>query len=228
MDGNSFDALAKSWSAGPSRRALLRGIAGGVSAGLLAAVRVHSVAAACTQYGRACGSNDACCSGNCERGKCACASGKTRCGGRCVDLRSNETHCGACDRPCPEGKQCRHGVCTCSPFGAACRDNTSCCSGNCVGGACACRAIHTRCGKRCVDLRWDIENCGACGQACPRSNDIGLTRVCRAGTCVCTPGTADCGGNGICVDLNNDPANCGACGRSCPSSAVCRQGVCAG
>jgi hypothetical protein len=199
-----------------------QGIGRGIGAGLLAGRGMKPVAAACAQYGRACGSGDECCSENCLEGKCA-----SRFGGRCVDLLTSEAHCSACDTPCPDDRTCRYGHCTCAPYGGTCReDHNGCCSGNCVEGKCDCRPIHTRCGKRCVDLRWDINNCGECGRACPQSRDLGLTRVCRAGTCVCTPGTADCGGNGICVDLNNDSDNCGTCGRACTDGAVCRQGAC--
>jgi hypothetical protein len=227
MDGPRFDALAKAWSTTRPRRSLLKGLAGSIGAGLLAARGVKRAAAACTQYGRACGRHGDCCSENCVDGTCACRTGKTRCGDRCVDLLSNESHCSACDTPCPDDRTCRNGHCTCAPYGTACReDQNGCCSGTCVEGKCACRTIHTRCGKRCVDLRWDIDNCGECGRACPQSRDFGLTRVCRAGECVCSPGSVDCGGTGYCNDLNNDPAKCGKCGRACTGGAVCRQGEC--
>ena len=81
MDVLQFDALAKAWSITPHRRALLKGLTRGAGVGLLAALGVKPAAAACTQYGRTCRTNDACCSENCADGACACRVSKTRCGG---------------------------------------------------------------------------------------------------------------------------------------------------
>lgn len=33
------------------------------------------------------------------------------CNGKCVDLRSDETHCGICDNPCSTGETCLSGTC---------------------------------------------------------------------------------------------------------------------
>jgi hypothetical protein len=225
MDGREFDLLARIFASSPVRRTLLRGLTAGLAGHLIVSVG-RSAAANCKPYGRGCGGNGDCCSESCIDGRCACRVGKSRCGPRCVDLRFDESHCGSCDTPCPEDLICRDGRCGCANFGATCHGDATCCSQNCVEGRCACRPIHTRCGNRCVDLRWDLGNCGTCGRACPQSQDLGLTRVCRAGACVCTPGTADCAGNGYCVDLNSDPANCGRCGKACATGERCDQGVC--
>jgi hypothetical protein len=179
MDGLLFDALAKAWSTTPHRRALLKRLAGGIGAGLLVARGVKPAAAACTQYGRACGSASECCSENSVEGKCVCRVGKTRCGKRCVDLRNNENHCGACDTPCPEDQQCRDGQCGCAQYGTACKDDDTCCSTQCVAGTCACAAGKSRCDTRCVDLRFNESNCRECGRTC------GKDARCRDGWCVC-------------------------------------------
>src|SRR5204863_9626401 len=74
-----------------------------------------------------------------------------------------------------------------------------------------------RSGGRCVDLRTDSANCGACGN--------GLT--CQNGACmmpVCPNGTLPC--NGQCVDVSTDPANCGGCGALCAPSFICAGGKC--
>ena len=236
MDGSRFDALARAWSTTRPRRALLKGLAGGIGAGLLAAGGVKPAAAACTQYGRACGSGNECCSENCVEGKCACRDDKTRCGTRCVDLRYNESHCGACDRPCPEGQACRNGECGCAQYGAACKGDDTCCSKNCVDGACACAAGKTRCGTRCVDLRDNENHCGACGRTC------GPDVRCRDGTCACPPDWVVCDGIGcvepeVCPDLQRfETATCRCeclprmivCNGSCclPDQEVCHDGVC--
>jgi hypothetical protein len=231
MDGPRFDALAKAWSTTRPRRSLLKGLAGSIGAGLLAARGVKRAAAACTQYGRACGRHGDCCSENCVDGTCACRTGKTRCGKRCVDLRNNETHCGACDTPCPEDQQCRDGQCGCSQYGAACKGDETCCSKNCVDGKCACPKGRTRCGKRCVNTATDEANCGKCGNAC------GDTSECVKGTC--TRGAAceqdgECA-SGICCWGECAPAGSRRCdgnfevccgpGRECCETHCCPEGT---
>ncbi len=67
--------------------------------------------------------------------------GMTLCGSRCVDLASDATSCGSCDRMCARGAACIDAVCVCDP------------------GALACDG-------RCVDPMTDPRNCGSCGEAC--------------------------------------------------------------
>ena len=64
--------------------------------------------------GRECG-DDACggscgdCSGDtfcAAGGQCLCPEESTRCGESCVDLRSDQSNCGACDHTCAEGVEC--------------------------------------------------------------------------------------------------------------------------
>jgi hypothetical protein len=40
-----------------------------------------------------------------------CSEGQTRCGERCVNLRTNERHCGSCSNRCAEGQECVNGEC---------------------------------------------------------------------------------------------------------------------
>jgi Stigma-specific protein, Stig1 len=40
-----------------------------------------------------------------------CASTQTCCGGRCVNLNRSERHCGSCSNRCEEGSECVDGVC---------------------------------------------------------------------------------------------------------------------
>lgn len=47
----------------------------------------------------------------CEAGSCVCADGLTDCGD-CVDVQSDDAHCGACGVACGAGEQCIAGACT--------------------------------------------------------------------------------------------------------------------
>lgn len=59
----------------------------------------------------------------------------------CVDTNSDESHCGACNRPCRSDQICHNSSCTCS-------------------------GQTTECNGACVDYQTDEENCGSCGNAC--------------------------------------------------------------
>jgi Stigma-specific protein, Stig1 len=117
-----------------------------------------------------------------------------------------------------------------------CRGST-CCLSNGIGTCCApdqicdrgvCRfdcptAGQTNCRGECVDLKTDVRNCGACGNACA------VGTACDNGRCTnpcrdCLPNETCCGLLGICADLNTDPRNCGACGNVCPAGATCVAG----
>jgi Stigma-specific protein, Stig1 len=74
-----------------------------------------------------------------------------------------------------------------------------------------CQAGFTNCRGKCVDLRGDNNNCGACATTCPNAT------VCRGGTCVC-PTAGETYVGGVCYDLANDPLNCGSVGEICPGS----------
>lgn len=47
---------------------------------------------------------------DCVQGSCTCAIGHTTCGNECVDLQTNNLHCGACGHSC-DGGACTAGVC---------------------------------------------------------------------------------------------------------------------
>jgi hypothetical protein len=83
-----------------------------------------------------------------------------------------------------------------------------------------CGANKEACGKQCVDLATDVENCGACGKACTG------TQVCTAGKCAaqCPAGELMCGS--ACVNAKTDNKNCGKCGTTCKAGEVCWGGAC--
>jgi hypothetical protein len=246
MDGQRFDALARSFGRRRSRRAVVRGVAGGtVAAGLgLALGGVRPAAAG----------------GGCDEGL-------TDCSGVCVDLATDMDHCGACDAVCESGLvvvNCIAGVCSrvscpaalpmyCGELGendpnyvdncvdpATDPNNCGACgnvceSGECADGACVqdeeCEAGLTDCGGVCVDLATDMDNCGACGEIC-ESSLVGV--ACLAGECVrvsCPAALPLSCGDPIrpveehCFDPDTDPNHCGECFNEC-ASGVCDGGVC--
>jgi hypothetical protein len=115
-------------------------------------------------------------------------------------------HCGACFQACDS----THGRASCS---------LSLCSIACDSGFADCNG---RPDDGCeIDLRSDLNHCGACGQTCP----AGAT--CSNGACLCPSGSLPC--EGQCVNVTENPLNCGACGVSCSgphSSQVCQNGSC--
>ncbi len=94
---------------------------------------------------------------------------------------------------------------------------SACSSDECPSGT-------TDCNGTCVALSSDVNNCGACGNAC------GADEVCALGTCMdtgttgCPVNLTDC--NGTCVDTDADAANCGSCGNACTGGLVCAAGLC--
>jgi hypothetical protein len=170
----------------------------------------------CGACGIACGAGE-----TCQQGACAasttnapalvCDAGLTDCGGTCVDLQTNDFHCGGCMLGCAGDQTCQ--------------------GGTCVANAPVCDAGLTDCGGgTCVDLQNDPNNCGACGTICP-SGQCGLSTCVESvgpapGVVPCPEGQTMCGDT--CVDLNSDLFNCAVCGKSCNvgKSPSCQGGVC--
>jgi hypothetical protein len=69
----------------------------------------------------------------------------TVCGDACVNLSSDRSHCGGCDRPCAGQDPC-------------------------LGGVCGCLAPLSACDGACYDLTTDRTHCGACDNVCPLGN----------------------------------------------------------
>jgi len=138
---------------------------------------------------RNCGTDAAAACGNvcpltndvCDAGTCTCpATLPDTCGSTCVDLASDESHCGACPTTCATGATCTSGVCQC-PTG------------------------QSVCDGACVNRSTDEAHCGTCGWVCAS----GATCTTGACTCpseqplVCgVPGAGGscCAGDGCCGD----------------------------
>ena len=95
-----------------------------------------------------------------------------------------------------------------------------------------CKKPKAKCGKKCINLKTDAQNCGICGKKC------GAGQTCSNGNCVgggCGPGLRDCGAAGCrecCNSTDCCPSgrpNCleadGNRARTCTAAGVC---ACAG
>ena len=90
-----------------------------------------------------------------------------------------------------------------------------------------------------VNLKNDIDHCGACQTPCPQPpRRMHGSYLCDEGQCrfVCAPLWADCNGtpdartpdadDGCETSIQDDPANCGACRKACEAGVVCWKGAC--
>lgn len=144
----------------------------------------------------------------------ACAPAEECCDGACVVLEGDENNCGTCGNTCSSfgtvSSNCIEGVC-----GETCADGKENCNENPNDG---CES----------DSSTDLDNCGACGNAC------GSNETCDLGACVCDSATtptitacSDGAGGELCADTATDMLNCGGCGTECNSDTdVCIDGAC--
>ncbi|MDF3038193.1 MAG: Tryptophan synthase alpha chain [Thermomicrobiales bacterium] len=173
-----------------------------------------------------------CASGVCEGGFCAtlgCAPGLVACPysvnlgpAGCYDLATDRNRCGSCDNYCWQvgsttQRECIEGTCV----ETGCLEGLTDCTGN----------------LDCVDLGYDANNCGACGNVC-------ASGVCNEGVCAgdttCAAGLAYCPAREItigfagepyelaagCYDLFSDRNHCGSCDITCPTTVGCHGGEC--
>jgi hypothetical protein len=88
----------------------------------------------------------------------------------------------------------------------------------------ACPPGTSPCGRRCVNLQTDRNNCGSCGHEC-RDDQSCVTGSCSGGA-ACPTGLTRC--KGRCVNLQTDRNNCGACDHECRDGQSCVGGNCSG
>src|SRR5882724_2531794 len=89
------------------------------------------------------------------RGMCvpACGTARTCCGGKCVNLSNDPTHCGTCGVSCKGATPFCEGTCQATPCE---RDAGTCASGSCCGSEC-CTA-----GQLCCDPQGPISRGPVC------------------------------------------------------------------
>jgi hypothetical protein len=200
----------------------------------------------CGTYGNVCDtSGGQTCSA--QTNKCVCQVQNTAyCGPGigCVDVISDENHCGACGNVCTPGEACMNGVCLC--LGDVCTgvcvdlrtDNDNCgacdrqCSVGftCVDGQCVLASQYV------PDTQTDVLNCGRLdnrcygvgAQCCDGKCSIRTSDINNCGACgtVCDTQNGEQCCFGRCVDVQNDVQNCGTCGAACPVGLYCYQGRC--
>jgi hypothetical protein len=211
--GRSFDELARALASGTlSRGKALRLMAGLLVGGTLGSI--PGVAWAndrCSQGQTRCG--DRCVNLKTNERHCGscrnrCGSKQTCCKGRCVNLQRNENHCGRCGKSCAQGQECVDGVCSggCVSDGGSCTGDTQCCSGNCSNGTC------------CPTDRVGLDN-GTCAKPCAGPADCpgcasGCFRVVSGTFCLSGPGSGTpCTSDSNCP--RGDICNVVACVAAC-------------
>ena len=145
-----------------------------------------------------------------------CAADNICCGNTCI--KETDANCGTCGNRCSEGSHCSDGMCICPATGTYCAltciatgcvdtltnpnhcggENIACQGGEvCDNGVCStsCSYELENCDGRCIDLENNVDNCGACGNACAKpdaTNNVSRS-YCLNGTChiICTTGYLD-------------------------------------
>jgi len=124
---------------------------------------------------------------------------------------------------------------TCGSCEESCMAPSALCAADTGAATCVadCPSPLSSCGDRCLDARFDDDNCGGCGVSCELPE---ASERCYFGACEiveCQEGYGDCDGNvanGCENALDDDEDNCGACDNVCSagvgSAASCSGGVC--
>lgn len=208
MDGMQFDRFARALATSQTRRQTLRGLAGSALAGLAAQAGIVEITAGCTKPGKkGCRGpkNKKCCPGAVckggtkkKEGRCTCKSGLTRCGTKCVNTKSDSTHCGGCNETCAGALICTNGACT-TELGCQAGDQVCLCEG-----ACPCPGSNNA-GCSCIT---DVEGNPRCSNltlficsTCTTNAECGADKACfpaNIGTCDCAGNAcaaATCGGS---------------------------------
>ena len=124
--------------------------------------------------GVACGEGMTCAQGHCVVWKCD-KENERLCDDKCIDVTQDPLNCGGCGHNCADNRP------------PHVTDEVACANRQCVY---TCEAGYDNCGSdgtmECVDLTWDRNHCGACGEAC------GPKAYCMASTCKFVSCSMDC------------------------------------
>ncbi len=157
-----------------------------------------------------------------EKGSCKtdddCTSDEACCDGRCRNVQTDSTNCGACNAVCNLPNtlpSCSAGRCqvTCTPG-----------YGNCNGARDdGCEYVTAN----------DVSNCGVCNRVCMSINAAPVCVDSRCATGTCTEHFENCDDddiNGCEIDTRIALEHCGACGNKCVlanATARCQSSTCA-
>ena len=116
-----------------------------------------------------------------------CSQGQTRCGDRCVNLQTNERHCGSCRNRCGPNQTCCKGRCVnlkknenhCGSCSNRCDEGEECVDGECQGGEVCEGELLAPVGGGDPVCTWG----GRCVASCEE---------CQSGE-ICTIGPSECG-----------------------------------
>lgn len=130
----------------------------------------------------------------------SCGGGEFNCGGACVDIDSDDAHCGECGNSCAADETCESGNCNCAE---ACCDDSDCADWQiCGDGTCVCDEANECCGD----------------EDCPGFEE------CQSGSCMCDGGECctddDCSGGLMCSNRQE----CIDEGTYCDDSCDCPYG----
>ena len=143
MDAASFDRWTRLFAV-VSRRAVLRGLAGGALTAATGQRQEADARQICRKRGEDC-TTAGCCGFprfnlRCAQGVCKCKKGFADCdgnGGCETNVLTDPTKCGRCTVSCADGA-CLHGTCSCSGGFGRCPAGCTTCAARKEGGAPAC------------------------------------------------------------------------------------------
>jgi len=173
----------------------------------------------CGKCNRSCKNGEWCALGQCIP-KCTSPT-PDQCKAGCVDLKTDANHCGKCNKNCRVGERCVKGKCNPCPV-----SSPKCGEHCCPKSFQCCKNKKGR--KTCTPIQLDSQNCGKCGNICPKAQS------CCSGQCTslvqdsahcgkcgnkCPSGERCCGGK--CTKVGANPRHCGACEQLCPSGMCC-------
>jgi hypothetical protein len=180
----------------------------------------------CRRLGRECRRDSQCCTRNCVRRRddkvCACPTGRTRCKDNCVNLETNERHCGRCFNRCPDEQECVRGEC---------QGGEPICTPSCPSG-CECGERADGTGTVCTDCTTGCALVTSCEQCSPGTICVVEVPGNPPTGFLCGNPCQSCAQNGSTCMANDQccSGRCasGMCAEQCPSgTATLSNGTCA-